>query len=86
MNFKRFALSILSILIALPACSGVSKESSDNKKEPSGTSYLESLIQEGESEIHESLDLPEQVKDFLIMFSREAPRHSRGAPGAQKII
>lgn len=40
----------------------------------------------GESEIRESLGLPEQVKDFLIMFSQEAPRHSRGAPGALKII
>lgn len=40
----------------------------------------------GESEIHESLSLPEQVKDFLIMFSQEAPRHSRGTPGALKII
>lgn len=40
----------------------------------------------GESEIPESLGLPEQVKGFLIMFSREAPRHSRGAPGALKII
>ena len=40
----------------------------------------------GESEMHESLGLPEQVKDFLIMFSWETPRQNRGAPGALKII
>ena len=62
MKIKRFALSILSILIALPACSNVTGESNE-EKELSGPSYLESIIQEGESEIHEgdfeSIDLGE---------------------------